>query len=211
MFLASRPHYRRPTMNFNLDIGIAVLERTPDVLIALLRDLPGEWTEATEGGETWSPRQVVAHLIVGETSDWIPRLKLFLEQRGTPALPPFPRFAHLEMAAATPLPRLLEKFASLRRDNLDTLRAANVSKEQLLLTAIHPEFGRVTLEQHLSTWVAHDLGHLVQIARTMARQYRDAAGPWTAYLSVLQPPAGISPLPRIEIVSPADQARSSTI
>ena len=174
-------------MEFDLDDGVAVLDRTPHVLQALLAGLPDAWTRQNEGPETWSPREVVGHLIEGERSDWIPRARIVLAQGPSTAFTPFDRTAHQRsMNATTPLEELVQTFADLRAENLATLRGWRLTSTQLELTGIHPEFGTVTLKQHLSTWVAHDLGHIVQIARTMARQYRDAVGPWRAYLSALR-------------------------
>jgi hypothetical protein len=174
-------------MDFDLGHGLAVLERTPGVLRALLAGLPEVWTRQNEGPETWSPREVVGHLIEGERTDWIPRARIVIAQGSSTAFEPFDRTAHQSsMSVGAPLEKLIETFARLRAANLATLRAWQLTPAQLELTGIHPEFGSVTLRQHLSTWVAHDLGHLVQITRTMARQYRDAVGPWRAYLSVLR-------------------------
>lgn len=174
-------------MDFDLDHGLAVLERTPAVLRALLAGLPDVWTRQNEGPETWSPREVVGHLIEGERSDWIPRARIVLAQGPSTAFVPFDRTAHQRsMNAQTSLEELIETFTHLRTDNLVTLRGWCLTSAQLELTGIHPEFGSVTLKQHLATWVAHDLGHLLQITRTMARQYRDAVGPWRAYLSALR-------------------------
>lgn len=174
-------------MDFDVPQGLAILERTPSVLRALLAGLPDVWTRHNEGAETWSPREVVGHLIEGERSDWIPRARIILAQGPSTAFEPFDRTAHQRsMEAGVPLEELLEAFAQMRTANLATLRGWQVTPAQLELTGIHPEFGSVTLKQHLATWVAHDLGHLVQIGRTMARQYRDAVGPWRAYLSALR-------------------------
>ena len=173
-------------MDFDLVHGIAVLERTPGVLRALLAGLPDEWTRQNEGPETWSPREVVGHLIEGERTDWIPRARIVLAQGPSTKFEPFDRWAHQRARnAGAPLEELIETFTRLRAENLTNLRDWQLTPAQLELTGIHPEFGAVTLKQHLSTWVAHDLGHLLQITRTMARQYRDAVGPWRAYLSVL--------------------------
>jgi hypothetical protein len=174
-------------MDFDLNHGLAVLERTPGVLRALLAGLPDVWTRQNEGPQTWSPREVVGHLIEGERSDWIPRARIVLAQGSSTAFIPFDRTAHQRsMNARASLEELIETFTHLRTDNLVTLRGWDLTSAQLELTGIHPEFGSVTLGQHLATWVAHDLGHLLQITRTMARQYRDAVGPWRAYLSALR-------------------------
>ena len=174
-------------MEFDLSNGLAVLERTPSVLRTLLVGLPDVWTRENEGPDTWSPREVVGHLIEGERSDWIPRARIVIAQGSSTAFEPFDRTAHQRsMKAGTPLDELVEIFGQMRTTNLATLRGWELTPAQLELTGVHPEFGTVTLKQHLATWVAHDLGHIVQITRTMARQYRDAVGPWRAYLSALR-------------------------
>src|SRR5688572_16623043 len=173
-------------MRFDVAEGSAVLERTPAALSALLAGLPDGWTRGDEGPDTWSPHDVVAHLIEGERTDWIPRARIILAGGEHPAFAPFDRFAHLRWGRERPTAELLDTFARLRAESLATLHGWALTPEQLALTGIHPAFGRVTLEQLLATWVAHDLGHLVQVARTMARQYTDAAGPWVEYLAVLQ-------------------------
>jgi hypothetical protein len=176
----------RRTMDFELTHGRAVLERTPSTLRALLGGLPPDWTTATDGPDTWSPHQVVAHLINGERTDWIPRARLILAGEPRATFTPFDREGFFEEARAIPLGRLLDMFARLRRESLATLDAWSIGDRELAMTARHPEFGAVTLRQLLATWVAHDLGHVVQISRTMARQYHEAVGPWKAYLSVLR-------------------------
>ena len=174
-------------MEFDLEQGLAILERTPSVLRALLAGLPEEWTRPNEGPQTWSPREVLGHLIEGERDDWIPRARIILAQGPSTAFTPFDRVGFRRwMTAADTTEALVDTFGRLRAEGLETLRGWRLTPDQLDLTGVHPEFGVVTLRQHLSTWVAHDLGHLVQIARTMARQYRDAVGPWRAYLSALR-------------------------
>ena len=174
-------------MEFDLEQGLAILERTPNVLRSLLAGLPEEWTLPNEGPQTWSPREVLGHLIEGERDDWIPRARIILAQGPSTAFTPFDRVAFRRwMTAADTTEALVDTFGRLRAEGLETLRGWRLTADQLDLTGIHPQFGVVTLRQHLSTWVAHDLGHLVQIARTMARQYRDAVGPWRAYLSVVR-------------------------
>ena len=174
-------------MDFDLRDGLAVLERTPGVLHSLLAGLPDVWTRQNEGQETWSPREVLGHLIDGERTDWIARARIILAQGPNLAFAPFNRTGFRgRMSDGTLLEELLESFARMREENLETLRGWKLTPTQLELTGIHPEFGVVTLKQHLATWVAHDLGHLVQISRTMARQYRDAVGPWRKYLSALR-------------------------
>lgn len=174
-------------MQFDLATAIPVLERTPAALDALLRGLPDAWTTATEGPDTWSPFQVVGHLVRGERTDWIPRARIILAQGPDRRFPPFDRTAMLREAATTPLAVQLDDFARLRAEGLATLRGWNLGEAELALEGEHPAFGPVTLRQLLATWVAHDLGHLVQVSRTMARQYAEAVGPWQEYLSVVRP------------------------
>lgn len=172
-------------MTFDLNQGIAVLERTPRVLRELLGGLPEVWTHENEGPETWSPFDVVGHLIDGEETDWMVRARIILAQGESRRFEPFDRFRHLATNSETPLGELLDRFAELRARNLGDLKALNLGPEELQLAGEHPEFGAVTLEQLLATWVVHDLGHLAQISRVMAKQLRDAVGPWAAYLPVL--------------------------
>lgn len=171
-------------MDFDLTNALAVLERTPRVLRTLLTDLPEAWTDADEGPDTWSPFDVVGHLIDGEETDWMARLRIILSEEEERRFHPFDRLRHLARRGET-LQERLDRFAELREENLRALRELALTPDQLQRTGEHPAFGTVTLEQLLATWVTHDLGHLVQIARTMARQYGDAVGPWQAYLSVL--------------------------
>jgi len=169
---------------FELGEANAVLARTPAVLRAWLAELPEPWTRLDEGPDTWSAFDIVGHLIDGEETDWIPRARIILEQGADRRFVPFDRFRHLR--DQTPLAGRLDVFASLRAENLTTLRGWSLTAAQLALTGVHPEFGEVTLEQLLATWVAHDLDHLMQIARIMGRRYAVAAGPWSAYLRVLR-------------------------
>jgi hypothetical protein len=173
-------------MKFDLALALPVLERTPQALDSLLRDLPAEWTTASEGAEAWSPFDVVGHLIDGEEADWIPRARIILSDATDRRFEPFDRFRHLSRNRDRSLGDLLQEFGTLRRANLTSLRHFRLTPADLQRTGTHPEFGVVTLEQHLATWVAHDLGHLAQVARVMARQYSDAVGPWKAYLPILQ-------------------------
>ena len=172
-------------MTFNLAQAIAVLERTPRTIDALLSGLPDEWTTNNEGEDTWSPFDVVGHLIDGERTDWMTRLRVILAQGTNRRFEPFDRFQHLARNRERTLADLLAEFRQLRENNLRELRALSLTAAQFELTAEHPAFGTVTLEQLLATWVAHDLGHIAQIARVMAKQYRTAVGPWEAYLPVL--------------------------
>lgn len=171
-------------MDFDLRAGMAVLERTPDAMRAMLAGLPAAWIEGTEGPETWSPYIIMGHLIHGERTDWIPRARIILAHGENRRFVPFDRFAQLREAKKS-LDELLNEFATLRAENLTTLANWRITDEQLNWEGEHPELGRVTLRQLLATWVAHDLGHIAQTARVMAKQYRDAVGPWRAYLPVM--------------------------
>ena len=174
-------------MDFDLDAGIAVLQRTPAALRAMLADLPAAWTDATEGPETWSPYVIVGHLIHGERTDWIPRARIILAQGPPPQrrFTPFDRFAQLRESEGKSPAELLDEFARLRTANVATLAGWRLTDAQLALEGEHPELGPVTLRQLLATWVAHDLGHIAQAARVMAKQYREAVGPWRPYLPVM--------------------------
>jgi len=172
-------------MDYRLDDALPVLRRTPAVLRDLLRDLPGPWTRVTEGPDTWSPFDVVGHLVHGERTDWVPRVEHMLEHGDTVPFPPFERDAMFEASKGLSLAELLDTFASLRAANIERLVGLGLTDADLTRRGLHPEFGPVTMAQHLSTWVAHDLGHIAQVVRVMARQYTAAVGPWRRYLSIL--------------------------
>jgi hypothetical protein len=172
-------------MEFQLDRALEILERTPHALRGLLGGLPGAWTTPNEGPETFSAFDNVGHLIHGERTDWIPRARIILAQGATRRFEPFDRFAQKRESQGKSLADLLDEFERLRSGNLGTLRAWRLTDTQLALHGEHPELGIVTLRQLLATWTAHDLGHVAQIARVLAKQYRDAVGPWRAYLPVL--------------------------
>lgn len=172
-------------MDFALPAGIAILERTPNTLRALLEGLGPEWTDSDEGPDTWSPYVVLGHLIHGENADWIPRARIILEQGPDRRFTPFDRFAQFRESEGKSLAQLLDELDRLRAANLATLTGWKLTEAQLALEGEHPAFGAVTLRQLLATWVAHDLGHLAQVTRVMAKQYRDAVGPWRAYLPVM--------------------------
>lgn len=172
-------------MEFRLDDGIVVLERTPGTLRALLGGLPESWTAPNEGPGSWSPFDIVGHMIHGERTDWIARARIILEQGERRRFEPFDRNAQFEESRGKSLAELLDTFADLRARNLGTLRGWALDDARLELRGEHPELGSVTLRQLLSAWVVHDLGHVAQITRTMAKQYREAVGPWRAYLPVL--------------------------
>ena len=169
---------------FTLDRGLEILERTPSVLRTLLSGLSPEWIAANEGTDTWNPYDVVGHLIHGERTDWMARAEIILGGGGTFAT--FDRFAQFRESEGKSLAQLLDEFDEVRRANLARLRAFALTETDLGKTGTHPKFGTVTLKQLLSTWVAHDLDHLMQISRVMGQQLRDDAGPWVEYLRILQ-------------------------
>jgi hypothetical protein len=173
-------------MRHSVDDSIAVLRRTPATLDALLRDLPETWTAHNEGGATWDARDIVAHLIHGERTDWIPRAKRVLESGEAVAFDSFDITGHVREREGKSLGQLLDEFARLRTENLRALRALNLVDADLARRGRHPSLGVVTLSQLLATWAAHDLTHLHQISRVMAHQYREAVGPWAQYLGVMQ-------------------------
>ena len=173
-------------MNHNLQDTISLLERTPATLNALLRGLPETWTLRNEGEETFSAFDVIGHLITGERTDWMPRAKMILQSGESKPFERFDRWAQARESEGKSLSQLLDEFARLRSANLAELRALNLQPEQFALRGRHPRLGVVTLSQLLATWAAHDLTHLHQISRVMAHQYREAVGPWTAYLGVMQ-------------------------
>lgn len=170
---------------FNLDDAVTILERTPETLATLLNGLPDTWVAATEGEGTWSPYDVIGHLIHGERTDWIPRARHILAGETRP-FETFDRTAQFRDSQGKSLVELLTTFAELRQENVSALRAMNLTEANLVRRGLHPELGEVTLSQLLATWVVHDLDHVSQIARTMAKVYKDAVGPWTAYLSILR-------------------------
>jgi uncharacterized damage-inducible protein DinB len=172
-------------MEFQLEPAKGVLQRTPATLNSLLRDLSDEWIMHNEGPDTWSPFDVVGHLIHGEETDWIPRAKIILADGENRSFVPFDRFAMFEKSKGKSLGELLETFAALRRENLRELEQMNLTPELLTKRGKHPELGIVTLSELLATWVVHDLGHIAQVVRVMSKQYGDAVGPWRAYLSIL--------------------------
>ena len=173
-------------MEQNLSHTISLLARTPAALNALLRDLPDTWTLCNEGENTWSAFDIVGHLIHGERTDWIPRARIILQFGETKTFVPFDRWAQERESRGKSLVQLLDEFAPLRAENLDELRALNLQPQDFGRSGRHPALGTVTLSQLLAAWVGHDLTHLHQISRLMAHQYREAVGPWSAYLGVLR-------------------------
>ena len=173
-------------MEHNLEYTISLLTRTPAALNVLVRDLPEGWTFRNEGENTWSAFDVVGHLIHGERTDWMPRARIVLQFGEARAFEPFDRGGHVRASEGKSLGQLLDEFARLRSENLGELRALNLRQEDLGRRGRHPVLGVVTLSELLATWAAHDLTHLHQISRIMAHQYREAVGPWSRYLGVLQ-------------------------
>jgi hypothetical protein len=171
---------------WTLERTIALLERTPGALAALLDGLPDPWTRGNEGPETFSPYDVVGHLIHGEKTDWMARTRIILEHGEARPFDRYDRFAQLRDSAGRPLAALLAEFTRLRRDNLAALRAMKLGPAELERRGTHPVLGVVTLRQLLATWAAHDLTHLHQIARVMAHQVREEVGPWVRFLGVLR-------------------------
>jgi hypothetical protein len=174
------------TMEQNLSATIALLSRTPAALNALLRDLPESWTLSNEGPNTWSAFDIVGHLIHAEHTDWIPRAAMILQSGETQTFKPFNREGQNEKSQGKSLPQLLDEFAAVRAESLAQLYAMHLQPHDLDRRGKHPTFGSVTLGQLFATWAAHDLTHLHQLTRLMAYQYREAVGPWSVYLGVLQ-------------------------
>ena len=173
-------------MEHNLDYTIALLSRTPAAFNALLRDLPDAWTSSNEGEKTWSAFDIVGHLIHGDRADWMPRARMILEFGETRAFEPFDRLGQVRESQGKSLSQLLDEFERIRAEKLDELRKLNLQPADFKRRGKHPALGVVTLSQLLATWVDHDLTHLHQLSRVLAHQYREAVGPWSAYLGVLQ-------------------------
>ncbi|HVS00873.1 MAG TPA: DinB family protein [Thermoanaerobaculia bacterium] len=172
-------------MSFDLSETLDLLERTPAVVDALLRGTSASWHDVNEGPDTWSALDVVGHLIHGEETDWVPRARIILEHGEARPFEPFDRFAQFDRFAGWSLDRLLARFAELRQDNLETVRNWRLTEAQLALPGRHPELGSVTLRQLLATWAVHDLNHITQISRVMAKRYAQEVGVWREYLSIL--------------------------
>lgn len=173
-------------MTYSIADAVEVLRRTPAIIEVLVKDLPPQWSEVNEGGDTWSVYDIVGHLIHGETTDWVNRMEIILRQGEERDFPVFQRFAMIEESKGKSLNQLVDEFVLIRKKNIDILLSKNLTESQFDLTGIHPKFGEVTLRQLLSTWVAHDMSHLAQMARVIAKQYKNEAGPWVEYLRILQ-------------------------
>ncbi|WP_111683075.1 DinB family protein [Winogradskyella tangerina] len=172
-------------MTYQFTEALEVLAQTPKTLKSLLGQLSDPWIYNNEGDKTWSPYDIVGHLIHGEKTDWIPRAKIILSPSENKTFVPFDRFAQFENSKGKTISQLLDEFETLRANNLNTLKQLNLTTKQLDLKGIHPELGEVTLSQLLATWVTHDLAHLAQISRVMAKQYKNEVGPWSAYIPIL--------------------------
>lgn len=175
----------RTRRSFAVEEAVEILARTPATLDTMLRGLPESWILANEGGDTWSPFDVIGHLIHGERTDWMPRAKIILEHGETRVFGKFDRFAQFAASKGRTMDSLLDEFASIRHDNVRELAALKLTGADLARRGLHPELGIVTLRQLLATWTAHDLDHIVQISRVLARQYSDEVGPWRAYLRII--------------------------
>lgn len=170
---------------FDLAEAIPILERTPGVLRSFLSGLPESWIHSNEGDDSWSPFDIVGHLVHGEKTDWIARIRITLSDNQDKSFTPFDRFAMFNDSKGKTLGMLLTEFEDLRGKNIKILKELNISEVDYLRTGIHPNFGEVNLKQQLSTWVVHDLGHIRQIARVMAKQYASEIGPWEQFLRIV--------------------------
>ncbi len=172
-------------MQFNLNKSLEILERTPLVLETMLNGLSEEWIKNNEGYETWSPYDILGHLIYGEKTDWIPRMEIILSGKADNTFEPFDRFAQFTESNGKTFKQLLDEFKTLRKLNIERLRSKNLTQDDFVRKGKHPALGQVTLSQLLSTWVVHDLNHISQISRVMAKQYKTEVGPWEEYLRIL--------------------------
>ena len=173
-------------MKYKLEEAVTILSKTPKLLHLLLEGLDEEWLKSNEGPDTWSPFDILGHLIHGENTDWIPRARIILSDRKDKTFEPFDRFAQFEISKDKTILELLDRFEDLRQANIEKLKSWDLTEEQLRLIGLHPELGEVTLKQLLATWMVHDLTHIRQIVSVMAKQQTENVGPWKEYLSILQ-------------------------
>jgi hypothetical protein len=172
-------------MIFDLEKAKEIISRTPETLNSLLSGLSDEWIYNNEGDKSWNPFDILGHLIHGEKTDWLPRIRIILSQNENTKFEAFDRFAQFDNSVGKTMDALLNEFAALREKNIRELESMNISDEVLIYTGVHPEFGNVMLSQLISSWVVHDLGHIAQLSRVMASQYIEAVGPWKPYMSIL--------------------------
>jgi len=173
-------------MEYRIDKALEILEQTPKTIHSFLENVSDDWLFCDEGENTWSPFDILGHLIHGEKTDWIPRLKIVLSNSENKTFPVFDRFAQFEASKGKTVQQLFREFSELRQENLSYLKSLNLSEAQLLQQGAHPELGLVTAKELLACWVTHDLGHIAQIARVMAKQYKKEVGPWIAYIPILK-------------------------
>ncbi|MEJ0079868.1 MAG: DinB family protein [Puia sp.] len=173
-------------MEFSMNKSIEILERTPHVLIQLVSGLSADWTMMNEGDETWSVFDVMGHLIHGEKTDWMTRIEIILSEGPNKEFEPFDRFAQLEESKGKSLDQLLKEFLAVRELSLEKLKRLNLKENDFNKTGIHPKFGTVTLSQLIAAWAVHDLDHISQISRVMAKQYKEQSGPWIEYMKILK-------------------------
>ena len=173
-------------MDFSIKKSLEILERTPDIIEIMIADLSKDWTSENEGQDTWSAYDIVGHLIHGEKTDWIPRAEIILSNKTNKIFQDFDRFAQFENSQGKSLMDLLHEFRTLRIDNINHLQSKAIDHTQFKLKGVHPDFGEVSLSELISTWVIHDLNHIAQITRVMAKQYKANVGPWNAYLRILK-------------------------
>ena len=172
-------------MQYDLNKSMAILERTPAVLHTLLSGLHDDWVMHNEGPETFSPYDVIGHLIHGEKTDWATRAKLILEFGNTKPFVPWNRFAQFEESEGKSLQQLLDEFAAIRAENIIWFKDLHLTEADLDKKGMHPKLGEVTLRNLLATWVVHDLTHIAQVTRVMAKQYKEEMGPWPEFFRIL--------------------------
>jgi glutamate formiminotransferase len=173
-------------MKFSLELTIQILNNTPQVLSSLFAGLPDELTHSNEGGDTWCPFDILGHLVHGEKRDWITRVKKIIAIDNDKKFEPVDRFAQFDEREGKTVSGLLEEFSTLRKSNIEKLKSFNINNDMLKKTGSHPEFGTVTLQQLLATWTAHDLAHISQITRVLAKQHKEEMGPWVTYFNLLK-------------------------
>lgn len=172
-------------MNYSVERAYEILERTPTILKSLLSGLSPDWTMCNEGPDTFSPYDVIGHLIHGEQTDWVVRAKHILAVGTASPFEPWDRFAQFENSRGKTLEQLLSEFDLLRQENINWLKFVSLSEADLEKKGVHPVLGEVTLRNLLSTWVVHDLTHIAQVTRVMAKQYKEEIGPWTEFFRIL--------------------------